>query len=100
MSEKAAPVQNREKSPGLPLTPTKCCECGGVRFLAIGGEIPAPDLNRARWLSGHAELRHGGWLCYRCWSSNADRGLRDAAKEVQASHVRSRIEVVQGWGAR
>lgn len=94
------PAQNHEPAQAYPLIPTKCCECGRVRFFAVGGLISDGDLVRARWLAGHAELRHGGWLCWSCVSSNADRGLREAAEEVQASHVRSRIEVVAKWGRR
>lgn len=94
------PVENHETSIAYPLVPTKCVECGRVRFFAVGGLLSDGDLNRARWLAGHAELRHGGWLCWRCVSSNVDGALREAAKEVQASHVRSRIEVVAKWSKR
>lgn len=93
-------TENHETAQAYPLVPTKCCECGRVRFLAVGGILSDADINRARWLTGHAELRHGGWLCHRCWSSSADRGLREAAEEVQRSHVESRIEVVVKWGTR
>lgn len=96
----AVEVENHEPSQAYPLLPTKCVECGRVRFLAVGGLLSDGDLNRARWLSGHAELRHGGWLCWRCVGANADHGLREAAEEVQSSHVESRIEVVAKWGKR